>query len=323
MNKLDLAIAKAAAEGFTQSEMTTMDNCSQKWYWQYVELLNKTGSFSWALLYGSALHATLEQIYKTKGERWSPEPLKIPEDVTLTLAQEAEKEYYELLVGVQAKRYVQYWKDDFAMLQVKHIEEVLDIEFEGIRLKGMIDMIVQMPSGKLWIFDHKTTSRLDPNTVMGWDYRFQFMFYLWLAMKKWPDLEFCGFTINAIKKPALRQGKTESTATFLSRIEMDMVSEPDKYFYRDNLPLTKEAMLHFETFILKPKLNRIRLLTSDSTSDIIKEVLVHNPNTDACLHYNKPCAFLPLCRRGWDLEGFQYEARETKHTELADEATVE
>ena len=322
MDALTKAIQLSAEEGFTQSEITTRDNCAQKWYWTYVELLQKMGSFSWALVYGSALHATLEQMYTTKGERWSPEEVKIPAGVELTLAQQALQEYYNELVKIQTARYAAFWKDEFAMLQVVAVEEVIDITFCGIRFKGMIDLIAKTPDGRIWIFDHKTCSRLDAQTQMGWDFRFQFMFYMWLVSKKYPDWKLAGFTVNAIKKPALRQGKTESTATFLSRIEMDMIAEPEKYFYRENMPLTKESMEHFEKMILEPKLKILQLLTDEESPAIIKEVLAHNPNTDACMHYGSPCTFLPLCRRGWELEGFQYEKKETKHTELADESTT-
>lgn len=321
MDKLSLAILESAKDGFTQSEMMTMDNCPQKWYYQYVEQLQKIGSFSWALVYGSALHATLEEMYLTGGKRWSVATLQIPEGAQLTLAQEGQREYYQGLVKIQAEQYFKFYKDDFTCMEVVAVEQQVDTMFEGLRLKGMIDLIVKMPNGKLWIFDHKTASRLDANTQMGWDFRFQFMFYMWLARRQFPDLEFAGFTINAIKKPALRQGKTESQTAFLSRCEFDMISEPDKYFYRDNLPMTKDALQRFEDNILRPKLNRLHLLTNEDTNDIIKNVLAHNSNTDACMHYGAPCAFLPLCHHGEELEGFQYERREHKHQELAGEPT--
>ena len=288
------------------------------WFWRYGMLLRRKGWFSWASVYGTAFHDTMEQMYATQGKRWAPAPLKIPVGIALTKEKLAEQKYWEGVLKVQTEAYAERWKDDFELFEIKRIEVEVDIIFEGIRLRGKIDLTFCTKDGKLWILDHKTTSRLDLKTVAGWDFRFQFMFYLWLAMKAMPDVTFAGYYINAIKKPTIQVRQKDTLEMFFARLQMNMSMEPDEYFYRDRLLLTKSSISHFEDFVLRPKLNRIKLLTNRETPDMIKETLVMNPNTNRCQLYGV-CEFLPLCQHGYSREGFQYEQRPTKHEELGGE----
>lgn len=316
--QLAIMIDRAATDGWTQSEITTMDDCSMIWFWRYGMLLRRKGWFSWASVYGTAFHSTMEEMYATKGKRWSPAALVIPQGIVLTKQQLVEKEYWERVLKVQTERYADRWKDDFELFNIQKLERDVDITFEGIRLRGKIDLTFITLDGRLWLLDHKTTSRLDLKTVAGWDFRFQFMFYLWLAMQEMPDEKFAGYYINAIKKPTIRQKQNESIDGYFARLEQSMAAEPDEYFYRDRLLLTKTSISHFEEFVLRPKLNRIKLLTSSETPAIFKETMVANPNTNRCQLYGV-CEFLPLCQHGFSRESFQYEQRAAKHEELNNE----
>lgn len=314
--QLDIIIDRSNQEGWTQSEITTMDDCSMMWMWRYGLLLRRKGWFSWASAYGTAFHSTMEEMYATKGKRWSPAAIKIPKGVVLNKDQLKDFEYWTNILQVQTAQYAQYWKDDFDLFQIRRLEVDVDITFEGIRFRGKIDLTFgTSKEGLIWLMDHKTTSRLDFKTVAGWDFRFQFMFYLWLAMKADPSIQFSGYYINAIKKPTIRQKQNESLETFYARLEMNMAMEPESYYYRDRLLLTSKSISHFEEFVLRPKINRIKLLTNPETPAMIKETLAMNPNTNRCQLYGT-CEFLPLCEHGYDIEGFQYEQRDAKHEEL-------
>lgn len=316
--QIEMMIDRAAFEGWTQSEITTMDDCSMIWFWRYGMLLRRKGWFSWASVYGTAFHSTMEEMYATGGKRWAPAPLIVPDGITLNAKQLTEKEYWERTLAVQTECYAERWKDDFQLFKVEKLERDVDIVFEGIRLRGKIDLTFFTNDGRLWLLDHKTTSRLDLKTVAGWDFRFQFMFYLWLAMKEFPDMPFAGYYINAIKKPTIRQKQNESIDAFFARLQMNMSMEPDEYYYRDRLLLTKTSISHFEETVLRPKLNRIKLLTNPDVSDMIKRTLVMNPNTNRCQLYGV-CEYLPLCQHGYSRESFQFEQRGAKHEELNNE----
>lgn len=306
-------------EGMTQSEMQTWDNCGEKWYLGYNLLLTKLGSFSWALTYGGWIHGALEEFYTTKGKRWS-----ISSDIRnkqfLSQEQLADVEYWSKLAQIQMEIYASHYKNDFDFFRPipSGIEKIIDIIFEGVRLKGMIDVYAEsLANGGYYVIDHKTTGRIDRQIIMGWDFRFQFMFYCWLAWKMWgKEFPIHGYYINAIKKPQLRRGEHESIQTFLQRVQTDMQVEPEKYFYRERLRLKKGDLKHFEKEILRPKIERTKMLLDPKIPPSVKHMLVRNKNTDHCLQYGQPCPYLMACKNGLALEGHAFRIREIKHEEL-------
>lgn len=320
----------AFAEGCTQSEMTTMDNCGMLWFWKYALLLKKKGGFSWALAFGSAMHQCWEEMYATGGKRWSVPQVRafLPKGVSLSLDQQKQEEYWQGVLQIQAECYAHRYRDEFELIRTEKVEMIVDLvhEFEGqkIRLKGMVDLqFCNVANDGLWIMDHKTSGRLDLKTVQGWDFRFQFMFYLWLATKQMEQegqsRRFQGYEINALKKPTIKVRVNDTLPQFFERLRNEMLMEPEKYYYRERLLLNKQALDHFEKHVLEPKLHRIMLLTNPEVSDSIKLSIVNNMNTDYCQRYGGPCEFLPLCAHGFELEGFQYEQRAIKHEELEGE----
>lgn len=315
---IDLAqiIRRSSEHGWTQSEITTMDNCGMLWFWRYGMMLDKVGQLSWASIYGTACHSTWEQMYATKGERWSPAPLKIPIP-SLSLDQQKLRNYWEGILPVQMGAYAEYWKDDFTFFKVQKFELVIDFIHDGVRFTGKVDLLFTITDDGLWLLDHKTTGRLDLKTVMGWDFRFQFMFYVWIAYKSL-GMEFKGYYINAMKKPTIRVKQKESFDEFKLRLANEMTMEPEKYYYRERLLMNQGSLDYFEQRVLGPKIERIKLLTNPTISDNIKSSIVNNMNTDHCQRYGA-CSFLPLCNHGYELESFQYQQRETKHTELVEE----
>lgn len=307
-------------EGLTQSEMQCWDNCAEKWYLGYNLMLQLRGKFSWALTYGGWMHSALEEFYATKGKRWSWNPDLKDQGKWLRQQQLADAEYWQALGKIQMEIYASYYKQDFKLYKILATEEKLDLEFEGVRLKGMLDVWSWSEAHKgFYVWDHKTTGRLDKQVVTGWDFRLQFMFYCWCASKLWPKQPVHGFIINAIKKPQLRRGVNEPLSEFLQRVQSHMMQEPLKYFYRERLRLKREDLVHFESHILRPKLQRVRMLLNPKVSDEVKFALLRNKNTDHCLHYGQPCEFMPICRNGIKIEGAAYRVRKHKHEELIEE----
>jgi hypothetical protein len=306
-----------------------MDNCGMLWFWRYGMLLRKKGMFSWATTYGSAMHTAWEQMYATEGKRWQAPDLRsfVPKGISLSGQQQKDLYYWQGVLNVQAECYATHYRDDFEAFKVEKAEIIVDItiEWKGIklRLKGMIDLkFAILQSEGMWMMDHKTTSRLDLKTVQGWDFRFQFMFYLWL-MTKYEEQQggtqrFRGYYINGMKKPTIRVKQNESVESYFERLRNEMLMEPEKYYYREKLLLSRDAINYFEQYVLAPKLHRISLLTNPEVSDSIKLSIVNNMNTDHCQRYGV-CEFLPLCAHGHALEGFQYEQRPAKHEELEEE----
>jgi hypothetical protein len=140
------------------------------------------------------------------------------------------------------------------------------------------------------------------------------MFYTWLLTKAKGIIPKT-LMVDAIKKPAQRRKKEESTVALVSRIRAEMIQEPAEYFQRIPLMMYKNTLDTFERLILVPKINRIRYLTGDNASAIV-ELLTRNKNTESCFNYGSVCPYLPLCLHGDKAERFRYTEREHKHVEL-------
>lgn len=304
-------------QGLTQSEMQTWDNCAEKWYLGYNLLLARRGKFSWALTYGGWCHSAWEEWYSTKGKRWHWNPV-IKDQKFLSAEVLSDMDYWQKLGKLQMEIYTSHYKGDFNFFKIEAVEEIVEVEFEGILLKGMIDLLVWSNQFKgYYMIDHKTTGKLDKQVTMGWDFRLQFMFYCWLARKKWgKDMPIKGYFVNAMKKPELKRGVNESVDSFLQRVQTQMLEEDKKYFYRERLLLTKDDLQYFEDHILRPKIERVKMLLNPKISDEIKMFLVRNKNTDHCLTYGKPCEFMAACRKGLHLEKESFRIRPYKHEEL-------
>lgn len=309
------------SEGFTQSELTTFGDCAQKWHWRYNRMIEKAGSFSFALMVGTAFHESMEQFYSTKGKRVSVATLQFEEGVIKSADDILKLQYWQVVLSAMVRSYCAHYKDDFEMWEVEEIEEELKVEYRGFILRGKIDVRVKQLNG-LWIIDHKTAGRLTKETVAGWDFRFQFMFYLWLKSLQDPNIKLKGYYINAVKKTELKVKKNESIPEFGQRVFEDMIQEPDKYFYREAYPITKDALQHFQTEVVDPRLSLLKYAAQEVTEkDItvrhLQEAILFNKNTNECQHYTgAPCPYLELCRYGEDKMGFLYTAKQRKHMEL-------
>lgn len=303
--------ANTFRDGFTQSEIMTWDNCAEKWYYSYNHRLEPKGTFEWYFIYGDGVHDTLMHWYRDGEEKIAT--LQIPKGVILTGSQEQELAMWQGILNAQMKQYFRYYKDDLEVFAPWAVEEVVEIEFMGIKFRGKIDLGFDLDTGaKNILSDHKSYGMDD---YEGWNFRFQFMFYAWIAAKFFKR-DMRKFMVNGIKKPQLRLGKKESLESFIVRVEQAIIQEPKKYFVRHQLPWIKNSMEHFEHRVLMPKVNRIKLLTEASTPDMIIETLVRNQNSDNCVSYGSSCPFLPICKHGNLREGHFYTQRPHKHSEL-------
>lgn len=310
-------------EGWTQSELSTLDQCGYKWYLQYNQRLYLPGGYSFALMFGTAWHSAMEQMYRTKFKRWSVPVLAFPEDATPKQEEEAELEYWQTVLEAMLTGYTTHYQDDakFFDLSEGKVEYVADVDIvfdnQKIRLKGKLDMmgIYQL---KVFMMDHKTTSLLNATVLRGWDFKFQFMFYVWLAYKLKLIKNLRRFFVNAVKKPQIRQKQAESLDQFSNRLIADMRERPETYFFRQQLIMSANSIEHFEKTVLEPKLIKIALLQNPSTPLQTKQMIAFNRNTDACHSWGRTCQFFNICEHGLKNEIENFKQRETKHQEYAE-----
>jgi len=289
----------------------------QRWNYRYNQLLEKPGIINYPLRVGSAWHGFQEEFYSTKGTRWSVATLQFEEHDVPSQVDIEEMAYWNVVLPAMAEAYTLYYKADPIKWEIISIERELDIRYRGVRLRGKIDLTLRDKNGN-WIADHKTTSRLNLDVVAGWDFRFQFMFYLWL-MSKVDSIKLKGYIINATKKTELRVKKAESLPEFGARVREDMIINPDKYFYRHQYIITKGQMENFEKNVVDPKLDILEYIMAHP-DDPLAWSLMHNKNTDECQKWGgKPCPYIELCQHG-ESHKFMYREKEQKHSELEDVA---
>lgn len=302
--------------GFTQSEISAWDDCAEKWYLGYNHLLRKRGSWADYFIFGDGVHVTLKRYYTDGSQEIAT--LQFPDDVIVTGELEFKLRYMQAMLNVLMERYFVYYKDDLSVLEINLVEEVVEFEWEGIKFKARIDLLATiLGQSGYFLSDHKSSSREESYSFAGYSFRFQFMFYFWIVQKAY-DIKIAKFLVNHIKKPALKQGKNESLESFTVRVRQDMIQTPEKYFQRTWLPMIQNSMEHFEERVLKPKVERLKLLTQPATSASIVEVIARNQNSGACTQYGQCCPFMSICQDGFKKAGFQYVERKDKHEELVD-----
>lgn len=315
-------LPKTVEEGFTQSEITTADECGMKWNLKYNHLLQKPDSYSFPLMVGHVLHDAWEQIYKTGFERYNIAPLQYPEGAIPSLADTGKYEYWTEVIPAMLKAYVHYWKGqgDLENLEIISLEEEISIEFLGFILRGKIDMTIRSRKIKSkfpLILDHKSSAKLDRKTVVGFDFRFQFLFYLWLKWKKYPKTKFYGYAVNMMKKPEIRPTQKENLQTFAHRVFTDMLARPEMYFYREYYNISLATLQRFELTVVVPKIERFRLGLEQPD---LFPLLFEEMNTNHCdrIGYGL-CEFIDICRFGFDQMGHLYRTQDHKHPELDNE----
>jgi hypothetical protein len=312
---------KTFTDAFTQSELGTWDQCAYKWYLQYAHRLEPVTGWAKPLVLGTAIHATLANFYRGDS---TIAPCTLPEGGDYTLEDEKDLEFLNVIEVAMMEIYFEYYADDLKIFKFgnENIEQVVEVEFEYkgvvIKLKGTLDLI--QCKLKQLIIDHKSAFRLDESLKDSWRMKFQFMFYVWLAFNSptFRQKSPAKFMVNGIKKPELRVKKDESLSAFGFRIREDMRADPLKYFWREEMDFNLNTIKRFENEHLFPKLDRIVALQEESFEngkmDKNSIFLAINKNTDACYNFNKPCAFLSICKSSFVENVDKYKQRQEKHS---------
>lgn len=228
-------------------------------------------------------------------------------------------EYSMILLEALMPQYFRYWAKDFKLhwsRVEKQFKVELDIELPNGRtrktfLRGKIDGSFSRKSGAHpWLFETKTKAYLpergesDLADILPHELQVNiYLLYLWWVGKVLPD----GLLYNIIRRPGLRQKKSESLIKFARRVAEDIDRRPEWYFVRIQMTVSKGD------------LEKNELELRDMVSDFIlwwNGLAGHYKNSDACQNKYGACAMLPICARN-DYTGFYKRA--TVFRELADE----
>jgi hypothetical protein len=329
-----LSIRQAASETITQSEMMLRASCHRKWFYRYALKLERRGLVDQNLIYGSIMHRLLEELYKNKEEAYAHIPEEIPVEITdemmaeitedriFTPQQLAEIELTKEKVLIAFNAYRRHYYKQDARLDIKQVERTIRFDYDDLQLCAKVDMVAK-PNQRdgVLIWDFKTAGNVDALLLDSWTFRYQFVFYCWIYWKV-TGIRPVGLMICGLKKTLLRpkivnkmSGKTESRDEYLLRVKFDMVTNREKFFFRQRIPLPSGALERFEYEMLAPHVEAFKQLKKRTPITSTISALAMAQNTNQCHIYNSYCEYLSLCKDG-TMALSEFDRRQDKHPEL-------
>ncbi len=165
---------------------------------------------------------------------------------------------------------------------------------------GFTDMVALHDTGKLWLWEHKSTGQIDGKTIESLWSDSQITGYVAALRDNGLDIE--GVVYDLAQKPKLKQKKTEDVDEFYDRIR--------------EWHLTKENVYHREyVYISEQQIADWREDIWQVTQEILscRRTGYWYRNTSRCFDWFRPCDYMPLCQNGASdaLINAEYEPRET------------
>lgn len=303
--------------GFTQSELSLMDECALKWNYRYNNMLQKDGDMAWPLFVGQAWHNFQQRWRESKGNLELTKIIDMPIiDKSIPRDTEFEKrlEYWSKVLPAYQQAYARLYKGEEKMDWFL-IEKELSAEFLGFKIRGKIDLAQH--KAPRFIRDFKSTASTWLMAPSGWHFKLQFMLYCWLMWKEFPEFVATpfDFQLDMMQKPALKETKADgSWAGHIQRVCLDVQKRAEEFYLsRETKKITVDQIKHFENHVLAPKIQRLALAMENPG---VADSILTNPNTNACHMFNHQCEFFELCEKGWDAGIFFFVRRPTKHAEL-------
>lgn len=257
-------------DGVTQGSIGLFLQCREQFRLKMLDgLSHKTPSE--AIEFGSAFHAMLADIH---GKGWS-----------INKAAQAylvhwKKNKYLLPVDIEKitfivstvssilREYLIQWEKDDAKKKTRWVarEEVFRVPVKvhvpansvlmsrviEIILTGRWDGIFADTKKTNRLFETKTKSQIDEDGIMdALPFDLQTMLYCYTAQEHFGK-RVSGTIYDVIRRPALRQGATETLTGFCERIDRDVKARPAHYFKRYRVTLDSKAIERFVEHQLKP-----------------------------------------------------------------------
>lgn len=318
----DSKIAQSIEMGVSQSEFGTHDLCHYRWYLEKVEMLTSVKP-EFVLTSGTSFHEGMDWMYRTNGQKIGVPPLKFNKLAKLTPEEELEAIYWHKILWILIKAYRVYYKDDFTGgLKIKHLEQVLRVNYEGITLCGATDLVVERNNAaEMW--DHKTKGMKSAKSSATdeWKTRFQFFLYTFMWNQLNPDDRIRTFMANVIMKPAISRKNNESMEGFFQRLTADLIKRRADYFKRERIQMTPMLMTAWHDNFLRPYLATFRELQKVKEGSDAWEALVLKKNSSSCWAYGRQCAFYAHCHSGAKLENISHlTKRKAKHEHYEEKA---
>ena len=294
----------------SHSQISCFNNCKQEYYYKYIKGL-KPKRFSTALNFGKYFHLGMELLYKHGNADIAISGVMSQLDLLTTWAWE-EKDFQDfawmkiVLRGMIDGYYDIFYLDDMEKgYEIVELEKRYDMPIINPKTNRpsrkysfvfIADGVLKDKNDDLWLVEYKTASQIGDlyldrllfdNQVTG------MLAYLGKVYKK----PFKGVLYRIMRKPGIRQKKTETEIQFLERLSDVFHTDSERYFIEAILTRTPEELKDFEK----------SLWTTQKDIQNTVKCKGYYRNTNNCVL--KSCAYMPLCAKKEDA-GQLYERRE-------------
>lgn len=271
----------------TASAIKTYLDCPRKYQWQYVERIRPIKK-SDALWFGTLYHSVLESL--DLGIAWD----NIVRYV-LTNAKD-EVQAHQVLRLAAGKP-----PDDG--YEVIETEGVFECEIGGVAVTGKRDRLVKLPDGRVALQEYKTSSEdISPGSMYWRRLRMDIQISLYLISSGAETIIY-----DVVRKPSIRQKKTETVEEYSQRLADDIAARPEWYYRKQEIP-------------------RMAADTESAIADVkgvnaLVSLNVFPRNTASCTRYGE-CPYFSSCsvnRLPTDGVPVGFERLQTAHPELSDD----
>ena len=318
--------------GVTQSLLKTFMQCPTKAR-IYLKGYYKPG-FSESLMFGSIFHEFLDviltnTILKNKDMSYSDFEIRIhgsPAPFEMKVRKRFEEAYEHSdgngkdiinkcinLAWVIVPLYFNHWKEDFFGEKKKNwlcVEEEFNVNL-GIPFRGKWDGVFSYGPNDVWIFETKTKGRINEDGLIKTVSRdFQVLSYMvayYLKYKVFPK----GVIYNVVRKPGLRQGKSEDWYKFLHRIKEDIEKRPEWYFMRYESSVSEESIKKFAFKLSNLIVQFVKWYKSSNIEDDIQ-------NTSECVNVYGTCPNIDYCNSNFSNKQGLQEKEKKLFSELSE-----
>lgn len=280
-----------AKDGMTQSLFKTWMSCPRK----LVISLNqyKAKSTQIKTSFGALGHHILDLAYSEK---------KPPTDGMINdfIDDFAEKEKDRVkALGIQEfenlaakalatmSAYFEYYKKDFSDYKWLYTEEVFREKFSGITMRGKTDGKFEVKKSKdRYLFESKFYSQINEDNLLNQlsiDFQ-SFYYHLADSIKHGEYTK--GILYNVIRNTGKKPLKVEKLPEYVKRIRAEILKNPDYFFIRFNVTITKKRALAFQKELEG-------LITQFEYEK--ENMLLNRMNYSSCLTGVYACPFLKAC----------------------------
>ncbi len=301
---------------WSATKMQLWRTCKRDFYYQHVLGIAPIGK-PFELLYGEHFHAVLEAWYKGEGriaEIVDAHYRKLVKNFKRAACFHSQAEVDKFRVnlhtfcGMLQGYGHHYWTDRKRfVIKPKNVERKFDIQINGRKFTGKIDLISGTKDAGLSVWDHKTTSYLNDNYFQRLNLDTQIRSYL-LAILRLYGVMPKKVIYNVIQKCQLRRKSNETVENFALRVAGDYADKPTKYFRREVLTFGAKSLRSF--------VDEFEMVAREFEETAARGPL-HDPRTwgmndGACIRYRKLCKFHSICTAGFQ-NYHSSEFEERKH----------